>query len=60
MTKIGKKTKEELLLCPRCKIEMKKLIKNDVVLDICTKCKGMWVDNGELHKLAKIANNRKV
>jgi len=59
MAKIHKKTGETHLLCPRCNIEMKKLIKNDVVLDICSKCKGMWVDNGELYKLAKIANNRK-
>ena len=59
MAKIDNKTREKMLLCPRCKIGMKKLIKNYVVLDICTKCKGMWVDNGELHKLAKIANNRK-
>ncbi|MBW3003397.1 zf-TFIIB domain-containing protein, partial [Candidatus Woesearchaeota archaeon] len=26
----------------------------DVVIDVCKKCGGMWVDAGELEKLAKI------
>ena len=46
---------EEFLLCPRCRIEMKKLVKKDVVIDICKKCKGMWIDEGELEKLGQIA-----
>lgn len=52
--KIHKETGEEYLLCPRCKIDMKKLKKKDVVIDICKKCGGMWVDAGELEKLAEI------
>tara|TARA_B100002003_G_scaffold155919_1_gene144572 strand:+ start:55 stop:249 length:195 start_codon:yes stop_codon:yes gene_type:complete len=51
--KIHKETGEEYLLCPRCKIHMKKLIKKDVVIDICKKCGGMWVDDGEIQKLAE-------
>lgn len=51
---IDKNTGEKLLLCPRCKINMKKLVKKNVVIDICKKCGGMWVDAGELEKLAKI------
>jgi Zn-finger nucleic acid-binding protein len=51
---IDKKTGEELLLCPRCKVFMKKLKKNDVIIDVCKKCHGMWVDAGELEKLAKL------
>ena len=50
--KIDKQTGESYLLCPRCKIDMKKLIKNNVVIDVCKKCKGMWVDAGEIEKLA--------
>jgi Zn-finger nucleic acid-binding protein len=50
-----KKTGEDLLLCPRCRINMKKLIKKNVIIDVCTKCGGMWVDAGELEKLAQIA-----
>lgn len=52
MEKIDKKTGESYLLCPRCKIDMKKLIKNNVVIDVCKKCRGMWVDAGEIEKLA--------
>lgn len=51
---IDRKTGEELLLCPRCKIEMKKLKKNKVLIDVCARCRGMWVDAGELEKLAQI------
>jgi len=54
MAKIHKKTGEEYLLCPRCKINMKKLVKKDVVIDVCKTCGGMWVDAGELEKLAEI------
>ncbi|MBS3167439.1 zf-TFIIB domain-containing protein [Candidatus Woesearchaeota archaeon] len=48
------KCKEQLLLCPRCNIHMKKLIKKDVIIDVCPNCKGMWVDAGELEKLAEM------
>ncbi|MBD3248986.1 hypothetical protein GF336_02995 [Candidatus Woesearchaeota archaeon] len=46
------------MLCPRCKIEMKKIEKKDVVIDVCKKCKGMWADAGELEKLAEIAEEK--
>lgn len=52
--KIHKETGEEFLLCPRCVEDMEKLVKKDVVIDICKKCGGMWVDSGELEKLAEI------
>ncbi|MBW3015669.1 zf-TFIIB domain-containing protein [Candidatus Woesearchaeota archaeon] len=52
--KVHKETGEEFLLCPRCMKEMDKLVKEDVVIDVCKKCGGMWVDAGELEKLAKI------
>jgi Zn-finger nucleic acid-binding protein len=54
MNKKDKKTREDLLLCPRCKINMQKLIKKDVIIDVCRKCGGMWVDAGELEKLAQL------
>ncbi|MBU0615619.1 MAG: zf-TFIIB domain-containing protein [Nanoarchaeota archaeon] len=59
MANIDKETGEEFLLCPRCKIDMKKLVKKDVVIDVCKKCGGMWVDAGELDKLAKIKEEEK-
>jgi hypothetical protein len=53
--KIHKETGEEYLNCPRCKKHMKKIVKKEVVLDICKKCGGMWVDAGEIEKLAEEA-----
>jgi len=35
---------------------MDKLSRNNVVIDICPKCKGMWLDDNEIDKLL----NRKV
>ena len=57
--KIDKKSGEKYLLCPRCSVNMKKLIKKDVVVDVCSKCGGMWVDAGELDKLVKIGKEGK-
>jgi ribosomal protein L37AE/L43A len=51
--KIHKETGEEYLYCPRCKKHMKKIVKKEVVLDICKKCGGMWVDADEIEKLAE-------
>lgn len=50
-----KKNEEPLLLCPRCKINMRKLSKGDVFLDICPQCGGMWLDKDEIPKLASMA-----
>ena len=47
---------EESLDCPRCSIKMEKLKKGNVVIDVCKKCGGMWLDKGEIEKLVKIAN----
>ena len=33
---------------------MKKLKKKDVIIDVCTKCGGMWIDKGEMEKLYNI------
>ena len=56
--KIHKETGEEYLNCPRCKTHMKKIVKKDVVLDICKKCGGMWVDADEIEKLSEEAQNK--
>ena len=54
MVIMRKKFKEELLKCPKCNINMKKLKKRNVIIDVCAKCKGMWVDKGEIEKLANL------
>ena len=54
-----KKYGEELLDCPRCKIKMRKIKKHEVIIDVCKKCKGMWVDDKEIDKLIFFAGNKK-
>ncbi len=49
--KIDKKTGEALLLCPRCRVYMEKLKKNNIIIDVCSRCGGMWADAGEMEKL---------
>jgi len=56
---LDKKTGEELLICPRCDIYMKKLKKKDVIIDVCRECGGMWMDSGEMEKLAKMAQQER-
>lgn len=44
------------LMCPRCKIIMGKLRKHDVTIDVCRRCKGMWLDKGEMGKLLELGS----
>jgi Zn-finger nucleic acid-binding protein len=38
--------------CPVCDgARMREVQKNDVMLDVCPNCKGVWLDRGELEKL---------
>ncbi|MEM3374514.1 MAG: zf-TFIIB domain-containing protein [Candidatus Woesearchaeota archaeon] len=48
---------EILLDCPRCKVKMRKLKKNDIIIDVCKKCNGMWLDNNEVNKLIEMSKN---
>ena len=40
-----------VLNCPVCRGAMKETTKNNVSIDICTQCRGVWLDRGELEKL---------
>ena len=44
-----------LLICPNCQEGMQEVRRNDVQLDICPKCRGVWLDRGELEKLLHAA-----
>ncbi|MGF7049799.1 Zn-finger nucleic acid-binding protein [Paenibacillus sp. DS2015] len=38
--------------CPVCNdIRMREVEKNDVMIDVCPECKGVWLDRNELEKL---------
>ncbi|MBI3032116.1 zf-TFIIB domain-containing protein [Candidatus Woesearchaeota archaeon] len=50
---------EQLLLCPRCSVEMEKIKKGEVIIDLCKHCNGMWLDDNEINKLVSLAKKQK-
>jgi uncharacterized protein len=40
--------------CPSCTGELEQRKRNDVEVDVCNTCRGIWLDRGELDKI--IAN----
>lgn len=53
-TKFG----EDLFECPRCHVDLDKIKKNNVIIDVCKQCNGMWLDDKEINKLISIAKKR--
>lgn len=47
-----------LLVCPNCKVEMKSINREDIEIDVCTNCYGIWLDKGELEKLITVAKTQ--
>ena len=45
------KTGVIIMECPKCKIAMKKRILQEVEVDECEKCEGIWLDKDELRQL---------
>jgi uncharacterized protein len=39
--------------CPRCDGKLKETKIEDVLIDTCEKCGGIWLDSGELEQLTK-------
>jgi len=37
--------------CPRCDGTLKEIIVEDVPVDMCDKCAGVWLDSGELERI---------
>ena len=55
---VKKEARKTNFECPRCgnKLEEMKFIEaRDLLLDRCPKCKGIWLDKGELPKVEDIA-----
>ena len=44
-------------MCPRCSIIMRKIKKKDVIIDVCDRCNGMWLDDKEIDKLVEYAKH---
>lgn len=40
-----------LMLCPNCNTSMTAVNRQDVEFDMCSACRGVWLDRGELEKL---------
>jgi len=43
------------MICPACKEDMIVLERNEIELDYCTSCRGVWFDTGELELLMESA-----
>jgi uncharacterized protein len=41
-----------VLVCPVCQGSMKEITTQGVAIDACTRCRGVWLDRGELEKLS--------
>lgn len=39
------------MLCPICSVELAMTTRQDVEIDYCPKCRGVWLDRGELDKI---------
>ena len=39
--------------CPRCDGTLKEIFIEEVPVDTCDKCAGVWLDSGEMEKLTK-------
>lgn len=40
--------------CPHCSAQMQQMERYEVDIDYCPSCKGVWLDRGEIDKIAKI------
>jgi len=40
-----------MLLCPACMVELKIAERQDVEIDYCPQCRGIWLERGELDKI---------
>ena len=40
-----------LLMCPNCDASMQSVQRAGVEFDMCARCRGVWLDRGELEKL---------
>lgn len=42
--------------CPKCKATLKRVKRADVTVDSCELCYGIWLDKGELERIASFRN----
>lgn len=44
--------------CPNCNVTLLMTVRNNVEIDYCPQCRGVWLDKGELDKLLEEDNKR--
>lgn len=49
----------QIVSCPVCKAPMKEIHWRHVAIDICTRCKGVWLDYGELDAIIETRQKTK-
>jgi uncharacterized protein len=45
------------LLCPACRVDLVMSERSGVEIDYCPKCRGVWLDRGELDKILERAGS---
>lgn len=45
------------LTCPVCQGSFREVIREGILIDICTQCQGVWLDRGELEKLIALSKD---
>lgn len=43
--------REQPMFCPRCHYQLIERRRNGVQIDVCSGCRGIWLDRGELERL---------
>jgi len=43
--------------CPVCRIPLDEIPKYGVIVDICSNCRGIWLDRGELEKVLSLVSD---
>jgi uncharacterized protein len=46
--------------CPTCNVELKMTERQDVEIDYCPQCRGVWLDRGELDKIIERSDSESV
>ena len=44
--------------CPRCQTAMTQRVRDEIEVDVCAKCGGVWLDGGELAKILEAERER--
>lgn len=42
--------------CPLCNVALNMTVRQDVEIDYCPQCRGIWLDRGELDKIIERSN----